>query len=537
VYKVVIADDEILARVGIKSLIPWAEYGFELLGECENGHVALEMVTKLRPDILITDIKMPLMDGIELLREMKANGLPTKVIVLSSYDDFYLVKEAMKLGAVDYILKLEMEADELLRILKDTCSSIETDRNEQHNNLLVAEQINQNLVVIKEVFLKSLIYGKQKDEEEIISKFELYHIDLPQENILCLNIKIFSTGRMAEGGALLYTNLLEEIINNYGKGTVFYSDSYICTALCSLHTGKSTNAFINTVNRMSKDIKNSLKDSMNLDVSIGISNLFQKYYEIGEAYRQAYEAVTSDYAYLAGSIVAYNDMAGQNIRINNTPFEEELKALGNALRTYNSNEIWDIFNQIIKKLYELSFVSGKHLNGTLYILIYMMNNFIRNNNLLPYEIWGKDIDPYIQLERLKVASDYAIWMKNIRDHIVYIIEQEMNNNAAILRAKQYINQHYQENIKLEEVAEHLAMSPSYFSRYFSKATGQSFTEYVTDIRIKIAKELLRSAQYRVNEVSDMVGYDSHYFSRIFKKATGLSPLEYKSQNVCEDKSD
>jgi two-component system response regulator YesN len=152
-YRIIIADDEILARVGIKSLIPWREHGYELIGECENGKKAYDMAKELLPDIIVTDIKMPVMNGIELIRALKAENKDIKFIVLSSYDDFEYVKEAMKLGAEDYILKLQMEPEGLLKVLQNVCNKIVQEKNEKRRK-------NDNMPLMQEKFLKDLIFGK-----------------------------------------------------------------------------------------------------------------------------------------------------------------------------------------------------------------------------------------------------------------------------------------------------------------------------------------------------------------------------------------
>lgn len=539
-YRVMIVDDEILARVGIKSLISWNEHGFELVGESDNGRRAFELAKELLPDIVITDIKMPVMDGIELMRALQTYGMNAKFIVLSSYDDFQYVKEAMKLGAVDYILKLQLEPEELLKVLKNACNKIENEEDEKKKSIYLEKQIKDNKPILKEKFLKDLISGSIVDETCIVESFRAYEINLLQKNMMCMVIRIENMethdNYIKDDDIYMVrspiVDIIEEIISNYGKGIAWYSGSYMFTVIWSAGNAEGTGVLHCPIDRMAKNIQDFLKDSMNLTISIGISDVHDKYSDISRSYKEALEAISRSFKYPVGSIVKYVDIKNISPANDNIPLEAELNELENSIKACNLYAIQKAFDSLEKKIIGSNNVSKKFINGICHIVIFIVNVFIQDNNIAPDEIWGSNENPYNQVERLKVLNDFLDWIQKLCNNIIIILKQDKDSKTIILKAKQFINKHYCEDISLEKAAEHLGLSASYFSRLFSKETGESFIDYVIRLRVGLAKELLKTTKYKVYEVSEMVGYDNpHYFSRIFKKVTGVSPAEYKDHTV------
>lgn len=540
-YKVIIVDDEIIARMGIKSLISWHEHGLELIGEYENGKKAYEMAKELLPDIIITDVKMPVMNGIELVKALKAEGMNFRFIMLSAYDDFEFVKEAMKLGADDYILKLQVQSEELVKVLDNVCKEIEQERIEKNRSINVEKQFHENKPVLREKFLKDLISGNVFNEREIEKSFKIHNITLPHNDLICLevrieNIEIYNNYTNDDIYMLNSSviNIIEEIVLNYGIGYACCSEPHLYTVICSIGIDDSASSIYNSIYQLAKDMKEFLKHSMNLTVSIGISDIHLNYIEIKHAYKEAWEAIGDSFTYPAGSIIMYNEIKGPNSNNAGIPLEEELNGLENSLQAYNLCGIQKAFDRLTQRIIESNSVSKKYINGVCHILIFVVNVFIKNNNLIPEEIWGKDQNSYNQVGYLKNLDDFIGWIKKINNNIITIINQEKGSNVIILKAKQFIYNNFCENISLEVVSQHLDLSSSYFSSLFSKATGENFIDYVTNLRINLAKELLLSAKYKVYEISEMVGYDnSHYFSRIFKKVVGVSPLDFKAHNQFE----
>jgi two-component system response regulator YesN len=533
-----IVDDEMLARVGIKTIIPWQENGMELVGEFDNGQKAFDMIGTLAPDIIITDIKMPVMDGIELIKATRKAGMRIKFIVLSAYDDFLLVKEAMGIGAYDYVLKLQMDADNLIRILENACKDIEGERKEKLLDTNARDLMRSHLTVLKNDFVKSIVHGKLNAEDDIRNKMDIYGVELEPRNLVCLVLRLENIQKFEKSGSndlvrSSILNIAEEITSNYGKNFALMEEDN-CVVLCSLSVGKDISV-PEAVQRLAKDLKGFLKDSMDIVISVGISGICQRCSDIAKVYREAGEAINSNYVYLSGSIMKYADITSSRKNQEGMLFETELNILGEAIKALNYANIRRGFDGLKNKILEHQSISFKYLVNTCHVLVYIANGFAEDNNIQTDDIWGNDIDPYQQLSKLKTIDDYAGWVDQLETKICGVIESDMGDNKIIMKAKQYINQHFCESISLEEVAEQLGFSSSYSSRYFSRVVGESFSSYLTRQRINMAKELLGSSKYKVYEVASMVGYDNpHYFSRIFKKVTGCSPFEYKAQLIGGD---
>lgn len=539
-YKVLVVDDEILARVGIKSIIPWNELGFEYVGECENGQKALEISREVKPDIIITDIKMPVMNGIELIRAVKSEKIGSKFIVLSSYDDFEYVKEAMQLGAEDYVLKLQMEPESLLKVLTDVCRKVDQERMVSQRGEFGQMQLKRDIPALREMLMKELMLGTERDEETIAECIRESGLLLKPQNIICLAIKVENFQMDSSDGNInlliqSITNIAEEMIQNYGYGYVSRNSMDTFILVCSLNDRENGGSAEKTVERLTRDIRDFLRDTMNLTVFMGVSNVYQSYRDIKHAYREVVKTAGKDIVYSSDGVIHYNSIKNLPDKGSGIPLEINLNELDNSLRAFDTQRIEASFNIIKSAISEMGYASKRYLDGVCHIMIFIINMFIQENHISPNDIWGKDQNPYRQIELLGTLEDFTDWILNVQGSICRVISQDKDQKTIILKAKQFINNHYKENISLEIVAEYLHISPNYFSKLFSEEAEEGFVDYVTRVRIDSAKELLKTTQYKVYEVAEMVGYDNtHYFSRLFKKATGISPIDYKAHSV--DKS-
>ena len=541
-YKVMIVDDEIIARVGIKSIIPWQEHGFELVGEFENGKKALEMARELLPDIIITDIRMPVLDGIELIKSINNGGIDAKIIVLSSYGDFDYVKEAMRLGAEDYILKLEMEPEKLIGILERVVKKIKDERSHEQENKRLKEHYRANIPVLKEKFLKDLAFGKVTDDREIEESLRLLNSLLNEKNLICLSVVIenidFLEGCSDKDMDILkssITNTLEDMVLNWGTGHVFSVRESTFGIIISLNDSLINSDISSSISRLTKSIKELLKNLLNLSVSVGVSDICQHYSDIREAYIKANVSAEKSVAHFKHTN-SEQPAGSETSMISTIPLEEDLIMLENSFRMLDVVNIDKLFDTVRQKVVSLNGVSKKYLNGICHTVIFIINTFSQNNGIPAKDIWGQCVDPYKEIEGLRVQEDYIGWIGMLKDRISSLLNEDKDSRTIILKAKQYIKKNYVEEVTLETIAEHLGLSASYFSRLFSKETGECFTDYLTEIRIQAAKELLKNSNCKVYEVSGLVGYDNpHYFSRIFKKVTGVAPLEFKAEVVRESR--
>ncbi|MDF2613110.1 MAG: response regulator [Clostridia bacterium] len=507
--KILIADDELLARIGIRSLLDWNAHGYEIVGECENGQKAFEAAKIVMPDIIISDIKMPVVNGIELIKMIHKEGLGAKFIMLSSYDEFEYVREALKLGAEDYILKLEMEAETLLKTLESIKEKIEKETYKKNNRDSKVNLYKVNISNLSKVFLQDCLNGIITNSEEIQERIEMLEINLRPENLICIMIRVCDEDKSYKNNAMIQAttlDIIKKLISEYGCGEVISMDKGILTIL-SLNQNSEQYIF-----RLIKNIEQLLKNIVNLTVNIYKSYLFN---DLGELYKA--------YSYVIADSVSDNKKFGY------IPLEKELQELESAFRKYDIH----LIDQSFKKIYELI----KPLDSLVYnrvdricdTMIFIINTFAKKYKISVDTIW-EDSDPYREVKQMRSIKDALEWVSKLNSTILRIINNEDDSKRIIMKAKQYINKNYKDNPSLEDVSHYVSLSPSYFSRLFCKETGETFISYITNVRIDKAKELLRNTQYKVYEIAEMIGYENtHYFSRIFKKVTGQSPYDYREK--------
>lgn len=541
-FKVLIVDDELLARVGIKSLLPWNKLGYELY-ESENGEKALNLAMEIQPDIIITDMKMPVMNGVELIRKAKEVHLRSKFIVLSAFDDFELVKESMKLGAEDYMRKLELEANTLQKTLEYVCKKIDSERAEEDTLQLQQKHISENMQTLKRGFLRELLLGKQYDWNGVGKQLQLHNLVMELGSMIVILVEIDKKNidKETTNSSTFFDetvkSIIKEILKNYkSHGIIFFMEK---NELAIIETKENVgeDGMLRLSKRISQDIIEYMKDSLNLNLFISIGKVFNKIEEISNSYKVAKELLEKKLAFPKGNIVTAYDMPILSEETNQIPMENELKELEIALKKYNMNNIMEIFDSINEKLRVAPPTTRKSINGICNVLIFEVNNFIDENGFQRKEVWGKDNNPFNDVEGLTILDDYIEWIEGIKKSIIKLVKEIGDNRLIIFKAKQYVAENYDSAISLEEISNHLGLSASYFSRIFSEETGDNFIKYLTGIRIERAKELLTRTNKKIYEISYMIGYDnSNYFSRVFKKETGMSPYDYKTYKM-DDKTD
>ncbi|WP_337102167.1 response regulator [Paenibacillus sp. YIM B09110] len=531
-YKVLIVDDEVLARVGIKSFVQWNEAGFEVVGEAENGEKALALIHKLQPDIVITDIHMPVMNGIELIKAAKAENLSVKFVVLSAYNDFEYVKEAMKLGASDYILKLEMESDTLTELLNHLKEKIMLENALQSEKEKFSMRSKENISAIKEKLFKEMVFGHKYSNAEFKEQLERLHIELPQHHLGCMILHPDNKGRFDKKDIkdvylldFAIMNIINEILIDYQYGVVFCSQPEEYVIIFSAGEGQGNNQSFK-ISDMDRIIRRFLKEYLNISVSIGISNVYQKYSNLQSTYQEALYAVNQSFNYPPGSTIEYRNCI-PNPGTEDISIKLDLKELEKQLEATDLTGIETIFLKITNYLHGAAAqITREYLKATCAALLLIITSYLDGHSIGKRESWN--LDPYKQLEELKTHADYIAWIEHLKALLLEALEQTEQPKRMIGKAMQFVNQYYMENISLETTAEHIHISANYLSAMFKKEAGINFIDYVTNVRIEAAKKLIKAQKYKIYEVSQLVGYENeHYFSRVFKKVTGMSPIKFR----------
>lgn len=535
--KVIVVDDEMLIRVGVKSCIEWEKHGFEIVGQAEDGMQALELVEKTSPDIILTDIKMPNMDGLELIKAVREKYPGIKAIILSCYNEIEYVKAAMKMGAVDYILKLSMEPETLLEVLNRARQMIEKEREKDTKIEYLEEKLEKNLHLIKENLYKNMLAGFITPEE-LKEDLAGMGAELDSAGYLVISCSIDGyagssiENRIGNEPFLKYTliNILEDILAESCKGDVAEQDNGNYIVVMSFKKLDSHADMKKIVACFCKKVNNALKNYLNVSMSFGISQPFYCFEKIKEEYTKAQTAL--DHRFYSGkeSIIFYSGINDFQDKVISFKSEKE-KLLSGSLERLDADGAKGVIDRFISDLYSLRSYAPSKVRMAAVEILHCLTRTARIYNV-EFEsiISSRDVHPVDALMNAETILDIRNWFDEFVDRLVKYISQTRSNTerSEITLVKHYIADHIQENITLDKAAKLSNISKCYFSSIFKKQVGESFTDYVNKVKMEKAKELLLESDLRTYEVAERVGIsDESYFSKLFKKYIGITPSEIK----------
>ncbi|MTI59738.1 MAG: helix-turn-helix domain-containing protein [Firmicutes bacterium] len=525
---IIIIDDEVLVRVGLKSLIDWEKYDCHIIGEAGNGEASIKLIKETKPAIVITDLKMPIKDGLELIEEAQQEDFDTKFIVLSSFDEFHLVKKAMKLGAVDYLIKLELDDELLIDTLSTVKKMISKEKERMKNENIIKHNINKKGNLRKE-FLKKLIGGliSNKNEIEIIS--QKLDINLHLENLFCMVIQLNNIDSLNKFNfEFSIINIVEEIVNDYFTAYAFLNNLGEIVVIFLFDNQNPVCNYYIRINEMTITLKKMLKQYFSVKISIAISKAHNGFDKISTAYFECCEAAKYSFQAKTGEPIYYKDIkkyqSGQRNEIDVVSF---VNRLSEALDIMEPAAIEDLFKEMIETI-SVENLSKNKAYDLCFQIAYLIKSKLDES--LAVKILEQKESFYKYIEGLNNLAEVVDWLVNIEERLLLVSNENIENekNFIITQAQKYIKGHFIEELSLSSLAEELNISAGYLSALFREVTDIGFSEYITGLRINKAKDLLSNTNIKIYEISKMVGYHNpYYFSRVFKKTTGKTPSEYR----------
>ena len=521
-YKVFLVDDEIVVRESIRN-INWDETQFIFSGEAPDGEMALSMVQDIKPDILITDIRMPFMDGLELSSILKRTMPWIKIIILSGHDEFDYAKRAISIGVEEYMLKPVVSSD-LLAALNKVAESIEAEKKERSNLAELEQKLNSTNQVTKEHFLNDLMLGGIQTSF-VLERAREMGIDLVARNYIVVVIEIGSN----YGD---YNNLLR--VRSFASRSVELRNDvlhffYGAEKIVLLIKGDNAEQLEETAYELSQSIKYDVERNTDMQLTIGIGSVAERIGLISKSFSDAEYARKSMGELRRGQIIGIKDFDSnkQPIMLDRIPIEDKLK--------YGSkDDIEKIIDEYIKT------VDGSSLQSVLFTYYIVMDVLLACSRFITElggdvnEVLPDMVNPEKLFYSINSVDKFRTIVTDILNKVYDYRDSrgEVRYGNIIMRAKKYIDANFaQPGICLHSVASEVNISPNHFSTIFSQETGITFIEYLTSVRINKAKELLIQTSMRASEISFAVGYnDPHYFSYFFKKHVGISPREFRNKN-------
>ncbi len=473
--RVLIADDDTMVRIGLKTIIDWEKNGFVLVGEAQNGVQALELAEKWQPDIIITDIKMPGMDGIALIRELKRRKCPAKILVLSSYDDFDLVKQAIKLGADDYLLKLNLEPQELIAALDESARTLELHDKEE----FVSDRHTQRL--LRQHFLKDIVSNFYISEEQLRRSMQEMGVFLDGENVVCLILKAGELYRFEDASeeqchTLCFSviNIAEEIMSDQFQAYCFVGKTgefYI------LACPKSDPLDRKLVRHTAQRLRGLLMEYLNISCTIGIGIGACGIEGIRTALQQASDAIHFRFYLSSGGIVEWDAAVPPRINEAGYPMHEVREQLGDALSKGDYMQTEALLSEMLHDMKNLC-LSRDAIGSAAVELLCILQEYFENYGLplkhvLPTSMW-----PYKDLLHMEtILQTEQFFQLLIQDLKLFLQrEQEKGIPAAVTQVQQILKHRYAEELTLQEVAAEVCLNPSYLSSLLKKHTGRTFTD-------------------------------------------------------------
>lgn len=533
--KVFLVEDEIIIREAIHKMIPWAEYGFELIGEAKDGEMALPLIKKSKPDVLITDIKMPFMDGLTLSRLVKKDLPNTKIIIISGYDDFDYARQAITLGIEQYLLK-PISKDEFLEVLEGIRSKYKKENEQKLYYQKFENEIKAYEKNAQRDFFELLV-SEDVDLQRIYEQADRLQIDIMAQ---CYNLVLFDIGAKSD-----YQNVGDRYSNDAADVQNKIDEFFINNRSYQLFRNQQFNYAVlikgdeNEIGQITAEciefLKTTFEQNGTLEWFVCAGKSVERLSMMSECYKEAMKSFA--YRYLGYRYVfSYEniektekdeDMNLQNIDMNAVKQEIIYNFLFNAL-----DEEVDSF---VKNY--LQMIGGEAMRSKMfqqYILLnlhFCLTSFAEKLGYDKTEI--DDSLKFIVDERIKSTEDLEKIIGSIlRKGIRLREERSKGRNQSVIRtALQYMEENFtDDSLTLNHVAGVANVSANHFSALFSQEMGQTFIEYLTQLRMNRAKEQLRCTDMRSGEIALEVGYkDPHYFSFLFKKTQGCTPSEYRNQ--------
>jgi two-component system response regulator YesN len=541
-YKLLIVDDEVEVRKGIINKIQWEELGYEIVAEAENGKEALELFEKTLPDVVLTDIKMPFMDGLELSRIIKEQYPTTRIIVMTGFDEFEYAHKAIKLNVSEYLLR-PISAQELTDILTKVKRQMDEEIAEKENVEALRDYYRESIPILREKFLASLVTSAIK-KQEIEGKCKSYELNLKGESFMVSIVSIdenkvkenaedLSTLNKStdEGKALLkiaVLNIVEEIMEKYNLGTVFLNDENVVMITISQDSDREA-VSANTLNVL-EEIKRTVEKFLKSTVTIGVGNVCEDITLLRHSYENAMAAL--DYRIFMGKnkIIWIEDIEPMSAK--KLVFDESKeRALSSSIKVGTTAEAAAAIDKFFEEIIN-SKASFKDYQIYIMEMLTTILKAARDSNVDTDEIFGHNYNLFIDLHSLRNIQEAQGWFKGISIKIMNYIVQGRQDSYQLLveEAKDYVKENYgNSDITINGVCSKLHISPTYFSFIFKKETKTTFINYLTNYRMESAKEYLRTTSLKTFEIADKVGYsEPNYFSYSFKKKFGVSPSEYRN---------
>jgi two-component system response regulator YesN len=523
--KLIIVDDEPLYRQYLVESVDWENYGFEICCEAKNGLDALEKIEVFKPDIALVDINMPFMNGLELMEKLRQQYPNMAIILVTGHNEFDYARKAIKLGALDYILK-PFSNDELMVPLLKIKESMEKDRLEITAHKAETEMIKGrllNLLISNEFILK---------EDEMIAQLRRLGITIHSFLFRVTVVEIDNLyQRWSESSEIVLwqfalANILNEITNIKGKNIIFNGPEGRIITLIQFDGEEDLEKFNTDEYQRLCEV---VRKYFDFTVTVGIGSPVRGFKAVRGSYKDALTALQNKLIMSNSKVIDYSSIESSGMNIGFYPSEiNENLLLGLKMGDVEviKEELANIFAFI--KEHQLS------VDYTMTIfagLVSLCLSYIAEVGKSIEDVFGKNFSPYSEINSIESLDASFLWFTQLFEKVIYYLDKHKLTKSKLLvkKVKDYIDSNLQDSeLDIEKISKKVFINSSYLRKTFKKEIGMTVSDYITSARMQKAKELLNSNRdMAISRISEVIGYsDAGYFSKCFKKYIGLSPSEY-----------
>ena len=528
-YSVLVVDDDKRICEGLSKHVNWESNGFLQPVMAFNGQEALQIFKKQRIDLLITDIRMPLMSGLELAERVSRQYINTSIVILSGYNDFEYAKTAMKFGIKHYLTK-PTDLSQFSALLSEIKRELDTKHNKNEKIKALEKKYSTAVDILIEQFFIDLSLGAIKKGSVLDSFFQEYDLNFQHPYYNIISIKIFDlenqTGHIHKYETNQYIASLKNIIsitlNAYNL--VYYTFSLASDVVNIVINSNG----IADVSLAGENILKNIKTISGANAAVAISECVTDIEHLTVCYQQIEEMLSLITLRNTGGIIHYSQIE-RKIPSKVDYIKEKEKLLLACLINAEADKALNMVDSIFRPLSENT-ASLDNVREHFVKMFFAIDSYLKEHNVNLSNITEEEISALKKAQEFCTVEDFVSWVKILILKITnYISNMKIpcGNKLAEL-IKEYIEENYMFNISLYSASEKIYLSPTYISKIFKKVTGSNFVEYLTTIRMEQAKKLLLDYNNKIYEIGGLVGYRSiKHFSQVFKKYTGMTPTEYR----------
>lgn len=530
VLDIVIIDDDRIVRQGIIQLIDWKSIGCEIVGEASNGRAGFQLIKELHPQIAIVDIKMPVMSGLELTRILKETAPEVEILILTGYSEFDYAREALRLGVKNYLLK-PVKPDEIVENVLQVKQKIEEEQKVRQQMEEKQKIMTGNIQMLTTYFLQQVIAGDILNSDEYFRranelklvfrgpKYQVMVIDIDDYSAIVPSNSNEQLKKLHENLSQLFDKLFGE---KYGTKSFFTHNNELCAIL------NTESARAEEVLEDCRALQKKTKILLNTSVTIALGDLQENVNGIPDSFTKAMTSLKMKGYQEEGAIIEFSrvDIPGKSMNID---LKEEEHMLSDSLRGLDEKRAKELIDQIFRKIRERGMSYEQVKNMAVRQVIVSLQE-VESNGLDFQDILGRNASILDELNNCRIMNDIQIWMREFMEKLIQQLKAMKNYSysSVVATAIQYIADNYQQEIRVEQIADLVYVTPNYFSRIFYQETGVHFVDYLNQYRLKKAKLLLQDKKRKTYEIAELCGYQNYkYFSFIFKKYEKCSPRQYR----------